>query len=327
MNMVSFFCPQRFYSGIILPVTIIVCVGALLLCTCTATQSNSKKIRFGYLQNDLHHLPAFIALEKKYFTDQGLTIEIAGAFKAGPELMSAFSAHALDVAYVGLSPALTAVANGTAAVKCIAQVNQEGSAIVVRENAAYKKIGDLQGRVVTIPGHATMQDFLLRKALKREHIAVNTIKLLVLKPPEMMTALNKGDIDAFIAWEPYPARAANSGSGRVLMTSHDIWPNHPCCVMVAADNYLRDYPDRIRKLQEVHRRACDFIATNREESINIGVKYTGMDRNTVSTALTAIVYNGQLNNEDVVEFVEFLKELQYIKSKMSPHEVIHNFIP
>lgn len=298
-----------------------------MLCSCPQRQLHSNKIRLGYLQSDLHHLPAFIALEKNYFKDEGLVVEMAGAFKAGPELMSAFPAHALDVAYVGLSPALTAVANGTAAVKCIAQVNQEGSAIVVKDKATYNKVADLQGRVVTIPGHATMQDFLLRKALKRADIPFNKIKLLVLKPPEMIPALNQGDIDAFIVWEPYPAKAIISGSGKVVMTSHDIWPNHPCCVMIAANDYLREHQDSVKKLQKVHKRACDFIVNNREESIDIGVKYTGMDRNTVVAALSAIVYDGELRKEDVREFVKFLKELKYIKNEMSQNDLIQNFIP
>lgn len=325
--MASLFHGQRVYASIAISITIILCLSSVLLCSCPQRQLDSNKIRLGYLQSDLHHLPAFIALEKNYFKEEGLVVEMAGAFKAGPELMSAFPAHALDVAYVGLSPALTALANGSAKIKFIAQVNQEGSAIVVKDNAACNKVADLQGRVVTIPGHATMQDFLLRKALKYADIPFNKIKLLVLKPPEMIPALNQGDIDAFIVWEPYPAKAITSRSGKVVMTSHDIWPNHPCCVMIAADDYLRKHPDSIKKLQKVHKHACDFIANNREESIDIGVKYTGMDRNTVVAALSAMVFDGELKKEDVMEFVKFLKELQYIKNELSQNDLIQNFIP
>jgi NitT/TauT family transport system substrate-binding protein len=294
---------------------------------CAPAQQENLKIRIGYLQSDLHHLPAFVALEKKYFQESGLNIEVAGVFRAGPELMSAFAANELDIGYVGLAPAITAVANGTAAVRYIAQVNREGSAIVVAKDAPYNKVADLQGRVVTIPGHATMQDFLLRKAFKNEDVPFNKIKLLVLKPPEMIPALDKGDIDAFIAWEPYPAKAVTGNTGRVLMSSHAIWPDHPCCVVVTADAFLKEHPEVINKIQDVHKRACDFISSNQEQAIDIGVKYTGMDRPTVQKAITAILYNGELKKKNLSEFVVFLKELRYIKPDISENNLINNFTP
>ena len=294
---------------------------------CAPAQQENLKIRIGFLQSDLHHLPAFVAVEKKYFQDAGLNVEVAGVFRAGPELMSAFAANELDIGYVGLAPAITAVANGTAAVRYIAQVNREGSAIVVAKDAPYNKVADLQGKVVTIPGHATMQDFLLRKAFKNEDISFNKIKLLVLKPPEMIPALDKGDIDAFIAWEPYPAKAVTGNTGRVLMSSHAIWPDHPCCVAVSSDAFIKTHQEVINKFQDVHKRACDFIGSNQEEAIDIGMKYTGMDKQTVRKALAAILYNGDLKREKLSEFIDFLKELRYIKPDNSDTNLIYNFAP
>ena len=74
-------------------------------------QGGSKirgKIRFGYLQSDLHQLPCWVAIEKGFYKNQGLDVEIAGIFKAGPEEMSAFSGGSLDIGYVGEAPATTA---------------------------------------------------------------------------------------------------------------------------------------------------------------------------------------------------------------------------
>ena len=294
---------------------------------CAPAQQKNLKIRIGYLQSDLHHLPAFVAVEKKYFQDAGLNVEVAGVFRAGPELMSSFAANELDIGYVGLAPAITAVANGTANVRYIAQVNREGSAIVVAKDAPYNKVADLQGKVVTIPGHATMQDFLLRKAFKNEDIPFNKIKLLVLKPPEMIPALDKGDIDAFIAWEPYPAKAVMGNTGRILINSHAIWPDHPCCVAVSSDAFIKTHQEVINKFQDVHKRACDFIGSNQEEAIDIGMKYTGMDKQTVRKALAAILYNGDLKREKLSEFIDFLKELRYIKPDNSDTNLIYNFAP
>src|SRR5208282_5188137 len=172
-----------------------------------------------YLQSDLHHLPLCVALEKGYFKEYGVDVAIAGIFRAGPETMSAFSADSLDMAYVGIAPTITAVANKTARIRVLAQVNTDGSAIVVGNTSPIRSILDLSGKTVAVPGVSTVQDFLLRKALTNNGLALNKVNIIVLKPPEMIGALRTGQIDAFIAWEPFPAKAVTSGVGRVLVTS------------------------------------------------------------------------------------------------------------
>ena len=93
----------------------LLCLILVFNSACAPSDSERTKIRLGYIQSDLHHLPAFVAMEKGFFQQQeGLAVEVIGAFRAGPELMSAFAAQALDVGYVGLAPAITAKANSTA---------------------------------------------------------------------------------------------------------------------------------------------------------------------------------------------------------------------
>lgn len=176
-------------------------------------------IRLAYLKSDLHHLPAFVALEKGLYREEGLTVETAGIFKAGPELMSGFSAGSLDAGYVGLAPALVAAANGTARIGLIAQVNKNGSALVVAKDSPVNKTADLIGLAVAIPGHATIQDFLLRKLFSDAGIEDNRTTVITIKPPEMISVLKGRQIAAFMAWEPYPSLAVAQEAGRLLSYS------------------------------------------------------------------------------------------------------------
>lgn len=311
VHTITLFYAKRFLY-VILSVLILISTTA-----CSPKKNATSKIHLGYIQSDLHHLPAFVAMEKGLFQQQGLDVEVAGAFRAGPELMSAFAAQALDVGYVGLAPAITAVANSNIPIRLIAQVNTEGSAIVVGKTSPGSSVADLKGAMIAIPGHATMQDFLLRKALKNAGIPVDQVKIIVLKPPEMIPALTGQDIDAFIAWEPYPAKALTENKGKILLYSSQIWPDHPCCVIVADEKFLQTRSSDAEKLKIAHNQACRFIQDNRTEAIDIGVKYTGMDRKTIETALGHITYNGQLQQQYVSEYLDFLKVLRYIKQNIS----------
>jgi NitT/TauT family transport system substrate-binding protein len=289
----------------------------LILCSfiiaCHTSGDKTSPIRLGYLQNDLHQLPAFVAIEKGYFKEEGLTVNIAGVFRAGPEEMSAFGAKELDIGYAGEAPAIAAVLNGVADVKIISQSNLEGSSIVVRKELHYEKLAQLEGKTVAIPGHATMQDFLLRKGLKNSNTAIDKISIIVLKPPEMIQALDLGSIDAFIAWEPYPSLAVKKGIGTVLVSSKDIWAHHPCCVLVAETDFCKKNPHIIEKIKAVNERACKFINDNKDEAVNIAIKYSGMERDVVYEAVSNIEYNPAIIKEQSYEFIGFLMKLKYVR--------------
>lgn len=287
---------------------------------CSCSKRDEAVLRLGFLQSDLHHLPAFVALEKGYFTEQGLTVRVGGAFKAGPEEMSAFGAGELDFGYVGQAPATAAVLNGVADVQFIAQVNLEGSAIVTRREAALSSLKQLSGKTVAIPGHATMQDFLLRRALRSSGMKFEDIRLIVLKPPEMLQALEQKNIDAFIAWQPYPAQALATQPARVLLDSSDIWKDHPCCVLAARRTLCSAQPETIKKILAAHEKACAFISANSDEAVAIGMKYTSMELPVLAEALRHIQYTGSLDKTRSREFVDFLKSQSYIKSTANTDE-------
>ncbi|MCB2187813.1 MAG: ABC transporter substrate-binding protein [Deltaproteobacteria bacterium] len=288
-----------------------------LITTVTAA-AEPGPVRIGYLKGDIHQLACWVALEKGFYQEQGLQVEVAGIFKAGPEEMSAFSAGELDMGYVGEAPATTAVANGAAQVQVVAQVNTEGSALVVGQDSAIRSVGDLAGKTVAIPGHSTVQDFLLQKALSQAQLDPSQVKIMVVKPPEMIGALRTKQIDAFIAWEPYPAKAQTLGVGRVLLASGQIWPDHPCCVLVADKAFQAQHPGQVPAMVAAHIESTDFIKKNPREALAIGVQYTGMDAATVRLALQSVKYTYAISVQGEKEYVTLLNKMGYIKLPDGP---------
>ena len=293
--------------------TLMICFLILFsLQTRNIVTGEEKPIRIGYLQSDIHQLACWVAMEKGFYRKNGVDAKVAGIFRAGPEEMSAFAAGALDMGYVGEAPATTAVANRVAKATVLAQVNTEGSAIIVKKGSAVRKPADLVGKTIAIPGHSTVQDFLLQKALYKYKVDPKKVNTVVLKPPEMIGALKIGVIDAFIAWEPYPAKARTMGIGEVLLTSGEIWKDHPCCVFIANNRFLADKSEDVKAMVRAHVEATDFINAFPDEAVEIGVKYTGMDKKTVRLAMQNVKYTHVLSIEGEKEYVDFLTRLRYI---------------
>ena len=285
----------------------------IVLCLLLSGNVYAEPVRMAYLQSDIHQLPFWVAMEKGFFDKEGVPVRVAGIFKAGPELMSGFSAGVLDMGYVGAAPVITAVANRAADVVILAQVNTEGSALVVAKGSTMRTAGDLADRTTAIPGYSTVQDALFRKALSGQNVGAERQKTIVLKPPEMIGALRSGQIDAFVAWEPFPAKAVSMGVGRILVSSHDIWKDHPCCVLVASREFLTKNGALAKKVVLAHSQAVAFIKARPREALAIAVKYTGMDEATVRLAMGNVRYTNILNVAGINEYTEFLKTLRYVK--------------
>jgi len=177
-----------------------------------------------------------------------------------------------------------------------------------QETERIQSIEDLEGKTIAIPGKATVQDFLLQRFLTDNNISVNVV---IVKPPEMIAVMEKGEIDGFIAWEPYPGRAFSEGH-TLLVTSHDIWPHHPCCVVAVREQYYAENPDVTLAVLAAHVKATTFIREHPEEAIDIGVEFTGMPRDVVAKAMETIEFVYEPNYDGIKEYVQALLDMGYV---------------
>jgi len=170
-----------------------------------------------------------------------------------------------------------------------------------------------------------VQDFLFRRALSNSGIELNSVNTIIIKPPEMIPALTTKQIDAFVAWEPYPAKAVTSGAASVLAFSSDLWPKHPCCVLVVDARFLGKNPEPVKGILRAHVKATRFILDNPEEAVKAGVKFTGMDAETVKLAMKNIKYECDPDVQGLQEYVTFLRERGHLKIN-DPGEFVRNII-
>jgi NitT/TauT family transport system substrate-binding protein len=282
-------------------------------------------VRVGYLRNDLHQLGYYVAREKGYFTEEGLDVREAGAFSAGPEEMSAFSAGDLDIGYVGAAPCITFVSQGMADVKIVAQANMNGTSIIARPGLDVSGVEGLRGRTIAIPGMSTMQDFILRTALMQAGVDAAEVKIIVVKPPEMLPALSSAQVDAAVAWEPYPSMAVAQNAGRVLINSSKVLPDHPCCMVVASSSFIKKNPGAVERFVAAHCKATEYIRKNPMEAADMAHLFTGQDQAVATAAMKNITFGFRPVARDIQRYVEFMKQSGVVKDP-SPAVFTRNLI-
>jgi two-component system, oxyanion-binding sensor len=69
------------------------------------------------------------------------------------------------------------------------------------------------------------------------------LRLVTVPPPLCASRLAEGAIDGFCAGEPWGSHAVERGLGSIVLSSGDIWPNHPEKVLAFAAGYAGRDPE------------------------------------------------------------------------------------
>src|SRR5216110_1263307 len=98
-------------------------------------------------------------------------------------------------------------------------------AIVARKDAGLARVEDLKGRkVAAVVGTSTFFDI---KALTLKGYGLDLQKdtqiVTATAPPDMVTLLGKGEVDAIIAWQPITDQVVLRGQGVYLAKQIDLW--------------------------------------------------------------------------------------------------------
>ncbi|MHC1624763.1 MAG: ABC transporter substrate-binding protein [Methermicoccaceae archaeon] len=144
-----------------------------------------------------------------------------------------------------------------------------------------------------------------------------SLYIVTMSPSTMLEELSSGDIDGFIAWEPFPAEAVVSGDARYLVQSGEIWPNHPCCVVAVSKSYTDK--DVITALVWAHIKATEFIndPENHDKVVQYAMDFTGKNEEVASLAMQNIKYVEYPNETQFRVYYEKLKEGHLLKNDLS----------
>ncbi len=273
---------------------------------------NISDVNLGYLEGDIHRLAHFIAVENGYYGSISVNTVPLGN---GNDVMTAFESvffRSIDMSYLGFAPAIVHRLNTEGAdITVVAGANSNGTAIIVKNDAGITQLTDLEGLTIAVPSLNNMQDFILRLAYEDAGITYENQDIVTLSPADMITALEGGSIDGYVAWEPHNARAVagDDPSGKYLVNSSELWPNHPCCVIAAHNDFLQAKPAIVKAIVSAHVQATDWLnnPANLDDAVDIAIEKLGISSE--QEALIAMRNVGYIYEPDISKMVEFLDKL------------------
>ena len=267
-------------------------------------QKNKIDVNIAYIEGDLHHLTYYVAQEKGFYKNAGLNVQGLGQPNGGA-IMNSFIANQIDMAYLGFAPLVfTRFNNPGARVKVLSAVNVEGSALIVKNSPSIQNASDLNGTKIAVPAANNMQDFILSMVLDLGGIPRSNITLVTMSVSQMPLALETGDIDGYVAWEPFAVKGLNNSIGKYLYNSSTLWPDHPCCVLAVHEDFLASNSPIVEKVVQVHKETTEWILTHWNEAMEIAMQKMNLNAEQASTAMSNVKYVWNVNKTQMISFVD-----------------------
>ncbi|TXL67455.1 ABC transporter substrate-binding protein [Cerasibacillus terrae] len=282
-------------------------------------------VNVGYLATTGHSL-YFIAEEQGFFEEAGLDVTF-NSFSNSGEGITAVAGGQLDVGTFGTAAPLKFESEGAEFVFFGGQMGT-GAGVVSKPELAdeLKDPANFAGKKVATVSLAT-GDVVWRGALVEAGLDwEEDLEIVEMKSPaDVITAVNKGEVDAGVVWVPFVEKAKQEGL-EIIAYSDEYLNDHVCGRLIANPEKFENSPELYVSFMEAMIKAEEFLhdENNKEEVIASVAAYIDVDKSIIEKDL----YDGYLiqtadpDKEAILAFKETMVDIGYLEEDRDVSDII-----
>jgi NitT/TauT family transport system substrate-binding protein len=292
-------------------------IGLLAVCLIgSVVNATAGTIRAGYLMANGAPL-AFLADDAGLFRKEGINVELI-PFASSPDGLNALNNGRIDVAVTfGTCAPLTFISKGADFV-IIGGHLTGGHSIAAKPSVAarFRSIKDFRGLTVASPRMYTA-DVIFRGALVKAGLSVGSqVKIIEVKNgPAALEALKAGKVDAAVLVYGDSSSAIRAGF-KIIRWSNDLFPNHPCCRLVAKRATVHQRQKDLTAFLKAMIQAERIKDTDPKRFVSTWSKRQNIDfaRSKEILLEPHILFSIDPNEKGVVRMWNFMKSVGYLRS-------------
>lgn len=223
-----------------------------------------KELRIGYQKSSVLQILKDRSLLERRFAAQGIAVRWV-EFQSGPPLLEALNAGAVDLGATGDTPPIFAQAAGSTLVYVASYaIPGQSNAILVRDGAGIKTLGDLRGKRVAFTRGSSANNVIVR-ALAKAGLTLGDVQAVDLQPADAAAAIRSGSIDAWAIWDPFYGVGERFPGVHVLTNAVGIAPSNS--FYLATRDFATRYPGVVGAVVDELNRAADWARTHPRELV------------------------------------------------------------
>jgi len=207
--------------------------------------------------SEVDYAAVWVAELNGYYDQEGIKID-RKTYANGPSAL--LDINNLDAVMAAIVPFMQFAARG-GDIRIVMSVTKGNAPIVGRKQ--YKSVKDLDGKKVGTPGIGTIHDAVLgyiqqSMGLKYEHVPA--------KITDVSVMIQKGEVEAFIGWEPASAAAVAQAPDLLHYIQRlPPIPNSESLQLAFAPGYVKANPETVEKFVRATLKGVEWIKTNGNE--------------------------------------------------------------
>jgi NitT/TauT family transport system substrate-binding protein len=290
-----------------------------------------KKIRIGHLST-FYHTSILLMAQGSADARLGSSIEWK-LMGTGPSIMKAFQQNELELAYIGLPPAIIGMSKGINVI-CIAGGHMEGTVLAGGPLAAgFPEINDLgvilrqfRGLAIGVPGTGSIHDVILRDCIE-QHGLHKQITVHNYPWADLVTeAMVRHDVAAAVGTPALAVAIDRFAGGKILYPPSRLWPNNPSYGIVADREFLSKERGIVERFLVLHEEATAFIRQEPLHAARIIADFVNVvdEKFVLDTLAVSPKYCAGLTDDYIasaMKFVPVLKKLGYIQHDIDQDRV------
>ena len=294
------------------------------------------KIRIGHLST-FYHTAILLMAEDTAGKRLGVEVEWR-LFGTGPAIIDAFSGGELDLAYIGLPPAIIGIDRGVP-IRCVAGGHIEGT--VISAKGGYKgfpempDLGDVlrqfRGLGIGVPGRGSIHDVILTDCLERYGLKHEIEVVNFAWADQVMEAVIGDKVSAAVGTPALAVGIGRYANGKALYPPSMLWPYNPSYGIAVRTAFLDEASALVEGFLEAHEDATAFLRNRPRDAARMISEYVGfIDAEFVMDTLrVSPKYCAGLTDEYIastMKFVRAQKRLGYIGRELAGDEIFDTSI-
>lgn len=211
-------------------------------------------------------LLTYLAKEKGFFNQNGINVDIVPV-TGFEDLFKKIENKELDIWTITLLDLVIADSKDKEWQAFQLQSFSDGAdAILASEPLDFTELHKLKGKKIGVE-KGTVGEFFLSIVLKKANLSLDDIETLDIPFDEVPYALESGQIELGVTYEPYITEALSSGAN--LFIDSSIEKRAVIDVYTANSTYLNENEDTIKNFMRSILQASDYLSNSPQESIKI----------------------------------------------------------
>ncbi|MFC0249728.1 ABC transporter substrate-binding protein [Citricoccus parietis] len=291
-----------------------------------AADSGLTTVSVGHASG-LTNVPLYIAIERGYFEDEGLEVDLQ-AFKSGGDMVAPLSSGDLDAGTGAPGAGIFNAVGRDLGVRLVGDTghldddNKYSSLIVRKElvdSGQFSELEDLKGLRMGLYADGTSTTLWFDRALDEAGLDRSDVTANYLSGPDQAISLESGAIDAATLAEPYASKVIESGDAVRFAVGADFYPELQLGTMMYGTEFSQNSPDEAVAFMKGWLRGVEDFNENivggqlkgedADEIVGILSEYTEMDEDLLrGVYFPAISADGGMNTEGLADDLQTFRE-------------------